>query len=453
MATKKKIVKEERDFEIEQTELAGSKIRLEVKIPKSMVHGAFKSVQKEVLKFVKIPGFRRDKTPLALVKRQVGADQFHEYVRSQLLPRAYYDALKQVSLDPISEVKYENVEIGNDKFEFEALFSVAPEFSLGDYKSLKIEQVMADSASENDIDDFLNQLASKNSEKKEADEGAVIAAGDSVNLLVKGKVDGADCRFLRHYNIELVMGNEELYPDFDKNILGSKKLDRVNLEYSFAEDFDNKVVAGKTAQLEVKVLGHHKIEAQKFDDEFASKFGPFKTMVELKKSIGDELESKNKQAAQEKIKEKIQESLQAVIDCEVPEELTRELTDSKLEDLKYELSKKQTSFEDHLKAEGKSEDELKEEMNIDSVKALKLSFALADLAKQEGFDVEEREIAARVSMTAHYLRKPFQEILEYVESLGRRPLIRAEILQEKGLEFLVNHYSPEEAPKELENEG
>jgi len=450
MASKKKAVEEKKTYEIEKTSLEGAKIKLQVKVPKQVVQGAFKSVQKEILKYVKIPGFRRDKTPLALVKRQVGADQFHQYVRSQLLPRTYYDALKQINMEPISEVQYENVEVGNDKFEFEALFSIAPEFEIGDYKSLKIEIPEPDSVTDENIEEFLAQLASKSSEKKEAEEGEEIQEGDSVNLLVKGKIDGSDCRALRHYNVEVLAGNDELYPGMDKHILGSKKLDRLNFDLSFANDFSNKVLAGNTAQMEVKVLSHSKVVQQELNDEFASKCGPFQTMEELKKSIGDELENKNKQEAQGKLRTTIQESLEELVKCEVPADLVKELTDSKLEDLKHEISHKQLSMEDHLKAEGKTEDSLREEFDQESLKALKLSFALTDIAKKEGLEVEDREIAARVSMTAHYLRKPFEEILEYVESLGRRPLIRAEILQEKGLDFLVGHYAPAEASLESE---
>ena len=178
MASKKKNQEDPKLYEIEKTSLEGSKVKLNVKVPKPVVQGAFKSVQKEILKYVKIPGFRRDKTPLALVKRQVGTDQFHKYVQSQLLPKSYYDALEQVKVEPISEVEYENVEISNDAFTFEANFSVAPEFRLGDYKSLSIKPISVEPVTDDAVEDFLNQLAAKNSEKKEADEGELVQNGD-----------------------------------------------------------------------------------------------------------------------------------------------------------------------------------------------------------------------------------------------------------------------------------
>ena len=46
----------------------------------------------------------------------------------------------------------------------------------------------------------------------------------------------------------------------------------------------------------------------------------------------------------------------------------------------------------------------------------------------------------RIALTAHALRKNVDEILEYIESLGRKVLIRSEIMQEKALSFLEETY-------------
>ena len=118
--------------QIKREDLGEAKMSLAVEVNKSSVQSATKSVQKQILKHVKIPGFRRDKTPLALVKRYVGADRFNEYVQRELLPKAYYEALEQEDLSPISQVEYDGIEFGKDSFHFKASFSVAPEFKLGE---------------------------------------------------------------------------------------------------------------------------------------------------------------------------------------------------------------------------------------------------------------------------------------------------------------------------------
>ena len=83
------------------------------------------------------------------------------------------------------------------------------------------------------------------------------------------------------------------------------------------------------------------------------------------------------------------------------------------------------SFEEHLSSEGKTEEDLKNGMNSDSERELKLSFALTEIAIKEGLEVEDIEVNQRIAFTAHALRKNVDEILEYVESLGRKVLIRS----------------------------
>ena len=83
----------------------------------------------------------------------------------------------------------------------------------------------------------------------------------------------------------VVLGKDELYPKFDKELLGKKKMDRVNFDYKFAKNYENKALAGKTASFEVKILGHKNITIPKIDDEFAKKMGPFENVTALKETV------------------------------------------------------------------------------------------------------------------------------------------------------------------------
>jgi trigger factor len=420
------------------------KIKLHVAVPKPTVHAAAKLVQKQILKHIKIPGFRRDKTPLPLVKRQVGAERFNEYVQRELLPKVYYEALEQENIQPISEVTYENLSITTDHFIFDALFSVAPEFSLGEYDKMSVSEESPATVEDSEIDGFLQDFANKHAEQKDPEDGSKTVEEDWVSVLVKGKIDGEDSKFLRHYNRGVILGKDEVFPGFDQHLLGKEKLERVQFSHEFAADFTNKALAGKTAELDVKILGHQKVEIPPIDDIFAKKLGPFETVDDLKQGVRKELENKASEKAVEDFKDRLKNTLHEQIECSVPESLVEELADSKLDELHNEIKKEKMSFEDYLASRGESEDELRVHFLSESEKALKLSFALTEIAKREGLEVEDREIIQRIGITAHMLQRPFEEILEYVESVGRRVLIRSELMQEKSLAHLQALYSVQE---------
>ena len=436
--------------QVKREDLGDARVQLEVEVPKAVVQAATKSVSKQILKYVKVPGFRRDKTPLPLVKRSVGKERFNEYLQRELLPQTYYEALEQEGVRPISEVEYEGIEFASDTFKFIAKFSVAPEFNVGDYKKLKVESFQEKEVSDKEVDDFLEELVSKQAEMEDFESDVETAKGHWVSLLVKGKVDGEDSKFLRHYNTGVTLGKNELYPKFDKELLGKKKMDRVNFDYTFAKTYDNKALAGKTASFEVKILGHKNITTPKIDDEFAKKMGPFENVESLKETVKAELGNKKREESLQEFRKHLQDSLHEVIECQVPQSLIDELSDAKMQDLKHSLAQKNQSFDEHLSAEGKTEEELKQDMHSNSERELKLSFALTEIAIKEGLEVQDMEVNQRIAYTAHALRKNVDEILEYVENLGRKVLIRSEIMQEKALGFLEDLYRKDSVENESE---
>ena len=99
------------------------------------------------------------------------------------------------------------------------------EFNVGDYKKLKVESFQEKVVSDKEVDDFLEELVSKQAEMEDFESDVETAKGHWVSLLVKGKVDGEDSKFLRHYNTGVTLGKNELYPKFDKELLGKKFLD------------------------------------------------------------------------------------------------------------------------------------------------------------------------------------------------------------------------------------
>jgi len=230
-------------------------------------------------------------------------------------------------------------------------------------------------------------------------------------------------------------------------------MDRVNFDYTFAKTYDNKALAGKTASFEVKILGHKNITTPKIDDEFAKKMGPFENVEALKETVQAELGNKKREESLQEFRKHLQDSLHEVIECQVPQSLVDELSEAKMQDLKHNLAQKNKSFEEHLSAEGKTEEELKKDMHNDSERELKLSFALTDIAIKEGLEVQDVEVNQRIAFTAHALRKNVDEILEYVESLGRKVLIRSEIMQEKALGFLEDLYRKDSSENDESETG
>jgi trigger factor len=437
-------------YGVEKQQLEGSKLSIRVTVPANLVDSARKSVCRWVSKSITVPGFRPGKVPVSIMKRHVGVERFDEFVMGELLTESYYAALEQEKINPVTEVVYGDKKLDANEFSFEASFAVAPEFTLGDYNALEVEEVQKDEVTEAEMNELMERLALNVAEKKEPAEDEPIENGDQISVLAKGKIDGESSSLLRHYNRLLIVGKNELYPGLDENFIGKKKMERVQLEYSFPEDYAVKGLAGKKAELDIKVLAHHKIQIPEINDEFAKNYFRCDTLVELQEQMKAELTARKENEARKKEMEAIQSALYKVVKCEIPETLVQELTDAKKEDLMIGLEERNITLSDHLIAKGQTEEEFNAQMMEESRRELALSFALTEIAEKENLDVSDEEVLYRVHHTAYVYKKSYRDILEYVDSKGRRPLIKSEIKQEKAMNFLQKKYTKLHKPGDEE---
>ena len=117
----------------------------------------------------------------------------------------------------------------------------------------------------------------------------------------------------------------------------------VNEERSFTvdyrPDYPEKRLAGKTVEYKVKVEGIKTKEIPELNDEFAQRFGEYKTLDELKAKIREDLEKHKREHAQEQMREKLLEWLEDNNEFEVPESLVERQLQIRVQRLLRDLSR------------------------------------------------------------------------------------------------------------------
>ena len=83
---------------------------LEVTLDQSNVDSAYERAFGKAARRLALPGFRRGKVPITMAKKYISEDGLGGDVVDDLVPRAFYDALAQEKLRPISEPKWELVQ-------------------------------------------------------------------------------------------------------------------------------------------------------------------------------------------------------------------------------------------------------------------------------------------------------------------------------------------------------
>jgi len=90
---------------------------------------------RKLVQHIDVPGFRKGKTPRAMLERHIGRERLLQEAIDLLVPEAYNQALEENEIDAIDQPQIEMT--GSEPLSFKATVPVRPTIDLGDYKALR----------------------------------------------------------------------------------------------------------------------------------------------------------------------------------------------------------------------------------------------------------------------------------------------------------------------------
>jgi trigger factor len=116
-------------------------VKLEISVEAQKFNEALqKSYTKNAKKF-NIPGFRKGKAPINVIKRYYGEGVFFEDAINFCCDDTYPVAIKENDIRPVDYPEIDIVEIGEGKdFVYTAKVVVYPEVQLGEYKGVEVKK-------------------------------------------------------------------------------------------------------------------------------------------------------------------------------------------------------------------------------------------------------------------------------------------------------------------------
>lgn len=116
--------------------------------------------------------------------------------------------------------------------------------TLGDYKNVSISVEVSDADVEEEINDLLSE------EVYEQCEGTA-SADDIVNINFQAYLDGKPVEDEYVEDLEMALGEEEYFAEFDKEIVGMNTGETKTIEVNVPKDYGYEEIDGKTVQYEV----------------------------------------------------------------------------------------------------------------------------------------------------------------------------------------------------------
>ncbi len=387
---------------------------------------------------VKVPGFREGTAPAALVEKHVDqralADEFIEHALNQLYTQAIdREKLRTASKPQVSIKKF----VPFTDLEFEAEMEIIGPIKLPDYKRIKLAKKSAQVTAA-EVNSVIKSLQQRLAQRKELDRPA--KAGDELLIDFEGKdktgkpVAGAEGK-----DFPLLLGSSAFIPGFEDKLIGAKAGDKKQFTTVFPDDYGVAALRGQPVSFSVEVKKVNEVIEPKLDDVFAAKAGPVKTVAELKADIKKQLRAEKQNAADRQYENELVKKIVDKSEVDVPPGLVDEQTAQAEENEKRDLVARGQTWQEHLDAEGISEEQHRQRQRPDAQFRVKASLVLSEVAEQEDISITPEELEIRIQILKGQYQDPGMQA--ELDKLENRRGIAAQLMTEKTLQKLVEYNS------------
>jgi trigger factor len=397
----------------------------------------------ELRRGVVLKGFRPGHAPRNLLEKFFG-DQVRSEVLQKLVKEYTDKALEEHNLKPIVEPEIINEETNlPETLKFSAVFDLKPEVVIKDYEGLKIpEETIA--IGDQDIDEAIERLRERQASLKKVEGREVVEEGDVAVVTIEGFEDGKPLSEAKSENRLLEVSRKTLAHGVDEVLIGAKIGEENRKTRTFAADYEQKDLAGKTIEWRANVKEIYKKELPALDDDFAKDQGDLQSLAELRDRIKTDLLAHAKSEADARARAGL---LDLVLDrnkIDVPESLVTREQRAMESDLASTLRQAGMPEEQvNERVQSASED-----LKTRAQKRAASSLVLDAIAEQEKVEITDDELAERIGAIMRQAgtknRERFQEF--YAQEQNREGL-RQTMRREKAMDQLLTRAKTSSEPE------
>ena len=406
-----------------------------LEIPYEEINKIIDSKINDLLPTVSLPGFRKGKAPINIVRKKyennVLSESLDKLVKDKMKSLLDEKKLKPFTQPKIDLKKYEK----NEPIEVEIKIDLEPEIKLTDFKNLRVNEYEIDLDNklfENNYKEFLK------SQKKylEIKKIRQIKKTDKV-LIDLSSNDESVPDFLKvQKNLPIVTDSDyQILPSIGDKLIENKlkKGDKINIELDISKSL--KLNEERLASFTIEILNIEESVPFVVDKDFLDKNG-LKNENDLKNNLENSLKSQYENGLKQIKKKQLMDDLEKEHSFDLPQRiLEQEFNDiwQRIEQAK----KDGTLDEDDKKL---NDDELKKRYQEISHRRVKLAILLQYIAKENKIVVDEKELSNGMMQYASQYPGQEKEIIEYFKkNPSSIETIRGPILEDK----VIKHISSE----------
>lgn len=412
--------------------------RLSVTLPAAEIDSEVENRLKRLSRTVKLHGFRPGKVPLKVVAQQFGT-QVRQEVLGDAMQKSFGDVVREQNLKVAGYPRFDaapGAELSGD-FQYSATFEVYPDVTVGDIKGATIRRVtheVTDADVEHTIETLRRQRVRYEPAEREAQ------SGDRVTLDFHGTIDGQEFSGNSGNDMQAVLGQGRLLPDFESNVAGLRASAAKTFELKFPDDYHGKEVAGKTARFEVTLKEVAAPQLPEVDHAFAKSLGVADgDLAKMRSEIRANLEREVRLRVKARTKEQVMQALLDATRLETPQGLVRAEVERMQAAARQDLSARGVKMTDKTPLP----DDLFEKQ---AQRRVNLGLILAELVKTHNLYATPEQVRALVEEQAQSYERPEEMVKWYYASQERLREIESAVLEDNVVDWALRTAKVEEAP-------
>ena len=376
----------------ETKNVATNRQELTITVDGERFREAIKEAYKQNVGKINVPGFRKGKAPLYIIETYYGKEVFFEDALNLIYADVVEEAIKESGLNVINDkMDFDMVSISKeDGVEFKVTVTTYPEITLGDYKGLKAEKVIA-KVEDSEIDAQINAMADRNARMIEVTDRAA-KMGDTVVIDFEGFKDGVafDGGKAEGHNLEL--GSGSFIPGFEEQLVDHNIGDEFDITVTFPEEYGTEDLAGKEAVFKIKLHEIKVRELPEIDDEFAKDVSEFDTLADLKADLKAKALERKQKVAEEEMENDLVSQIVDGIKGEIPEAMFENRLNQSVEEYAYRLQSQGLDLQTYLKYTNSTIEDFKKSFRPQAEGQVKFRLALEKIVELENIVADEKDI-------------------------------------------------------------
>src|SRR6266568_5428905 len=412
-------------IQITKTNEQPGEASLAVTVPADSVREAEERATKAWQARVRLPGFRKGKAPVAVVRKRF-AEDIRQAAFEELVRESWRAALAQEQIKPIADPHIHNLkwqEGAPVTFEFHV--DLKPELKLQRLGGFRLTRtVPAVSAAQ--VDAQLHGMREQRAPWTPV-AGEKPKLKDLVDVTIATRENG-EAKDPQPY--QFVLGEGRAIPEVEERIMNLTPGESVDATVRFPDDFAEEAKRGQTRDIQLTLREVKRQELPVLDDAFAREMGDFESLDALRAAVTADLGKEAEREADAKVRAELLEQIVQANNVVAPRALVERVLGMYAQ--AYEIPEERW-------------EQFAKEFRTVAESQVRRDLVLDNVVESENLRATEAELDARIQQLAERRNMPAAQLYASLEKAKRLRDVARSITEEKVFTYLLSQSTVEQA--------